>query len=214
MADCCDNLCESEAISQRQSKTLILVLIINVAMFLAVLFAALYAKSSALLSGCIDNLGDAITYGLSLYAVSQGNHIKAKVSLFKGWLILVAAVAITAQIIYKMMKPEIPIFEIMGSMTILSLIANFACLALLWRHRGEDINMDSVWECSRNDVIENLAVLIAAGGVWLTKSQWPDIIIAVALILILYRSAFRIIRRSISEIRKQNLSNSIGTIKT
>jgi Co/Zn/Cd efflux system component len=90
----------------------------------------------------------------------------------------------------------------MGLMTLLALAANFTCLALLWRHRNEDINMASVWECSRNDVIENLTVLIATVGVWLTQSQWPDTIIAIVLILILYRSAFRIIKRSIFEIGK------------
>ena len=201
MSDCCANLCKSELVSQRQKQTLHLVLVINAFMFIAIVIAAIFAKSSSLLSGSIDNLGDALTYALSIYAVSRGNRTKGKVSLIKGLLILTAAIAVTGQIIYKLMNPATPIFEVMGVMTIVALFANFSCLMLLRRHRNEDINMESVWECARNDVIENLTVLIAAIGVWLTQSQWPDIIIAVLLIFILYRSAFRIIKKSIVEIQ-------------
>lgn len=201
MTDCCENICEPGITDQRQKKTLITVLIINAVMFAAVLAAALYAKSSSLLSGSIDNLGDALTFGLSLYAVARGNRIKARVSLFKGLLILSAAVLVTGQILYKIVNPAVPVFEVMGAMTVLALFANLLCLSLLRRHRHEDINMASVWECARNDVIENLTVLLAAAGVWLTRAQWPDIAIAVLLILVLYRSAFRIIRRSLSEMR-------------
>jgi Co/Zn/Cd efflux system component len=202
MADCCNNVCEVDVIDEQQRRTLILVLVINALMFVVVLIAALIAKSSSLLSGSIDNLGDAITYGLSLYAVSRGNDVKARVSLIKGLLIFFAALAVTGQVIYKIINPAVPIFELMGLMTIISLGANFLCLGLLTKHRNQDINMASVWECSRNDVIENVTVLLAAIGVWLTDSQWPDIFIALILILILYRSAFRIIRLSIIEINR------------
>jgi len=196
MADCCDNLCEADALGKRQSRTLLWVLVINAGMFVAVLVAALAAKSSSLFSGSIDNLGDAITYAISLYAVHRGPLAKARVSLGKGYLILFAALAVTVQVIGKAIHPQTPVYEVMGLMTLLALAGNFACLALLWRHREEDINMASVWECSRNDVLENLAVLLAALGVWLTGSQWPDFIIAIGLLFLLYRSAFKIIRRS------------------
>ncbi len=177
------------------------VLLINVVMFLAVLIAAFFANSSALFSGTIDNLGDAITYGLSLYAVSRGALYKAKVALVKGLLILFAAILVSGHVVYKLLNPEVPIFEVMGIMTVFSLLANAICLALLWKHRKEDINMASVWECSRNDVIENLAVLFAALGIWISKSQWPDLIIAVILIVILFRSASKIIWNSYSELK-------------
>jgi Co/Zn/Cd efflux system component len=181
MDDCCDDVCTTGDPGPAQRRALLFVLAINVVMFLAVLVAALFARSSSLLSGSIDNLGDAITYGLSLHAVSRGPRAKARVSLIKGGLILLAG---------------------LGAMTLLSLVANAACLAILWRHRGEDINMASVWECSRNDVIENLAVLVAAASVWLTAAQWPDTVVAVALVAILFRSAFRIVRRSLAEMRR------------
>lgn len=204
MSDCCDNICGSKIHDLKQRKTLTIVLGINAIMFLVVFISALISKSSALLSGSIDNLGDAITYGLSLYAVAKGNTFKIKVSLLKGLLILFAALAVSGQIVYKLINPIVPIFEIMGLMTIFSLIANFTCLMLLWRHQNEDINMSSVWECSRNDVIENASVLIAAIGVWITNSQWPDMAMALILVLILFRSAFRIIKRSCVEIKNFN----------
>ena len=207
MDDCCDNICGPKIHDTKQRKTLTIVLGINAIMFLVVFMSALISKSSALLSGSIDNLGDAITYGLSLYAVAKGNTFKIKVSLLKGLLILSAALAVSGQVVYKLMHPIVPIFEIMGLMTILSLIANFTCLMLLWRHQNEDINMSSVWECSRNDVIENVSVLIAAIGVWITNSQWPDMAMALILVLILFRSAFRIINRSYVEIKNSKIQS-------
>ncbi len=179
-----------------------MVLIINSVMFLVILVSAIIAKSSSLLSGTIDNLGDAFTYALSLYAVAKGPRHKARVSLVKGFLILFAALSVLAHVLFKLRHPEVPIAEVMGVMTLVALLANALCLALLWKHREEDINMASVWECSRNDVIENVAILIAALGVWLSRSQWPDQLIALVLTAILFRSAGRIIWRSYLELKK------------
>jgi len=162
-------------------------------MFIVIAVAALYADSSALLSDSLDNLGDAFTYALSLYAVAKGPTTKAKVALLKGWLILLAALVVAGQIIYKLFVPTVPIFELMGAFSLLGLFANGICLGLLWRHRHEDVNMNSVWECSRNDIATNLSVFVAAGAVWLTDSGWPDIIVATCLVVLLLRSAFRVI---------------------
>lgn len=185
----------------RQRRSLVWVLAINVVMFLAAAVAALFAGSTSLLSGSIDNLGDAVTYALSLWAVSRGARAKARVSLLKGGLILLAAVAVSVHLAYKLLHPATPVFELMGLMSVVGLAANLACLLILNRHRGEDVNMDSVWECARNDVIENLTVLAAALGVWLMASQWPDTVLALVLVAILYRSAVRIMRRSLREMR-------------
>lgn len=201
MAECCEGVCASGTNDARQRRSLTIVLLINAVMFLAVAVAALFADSTALLSGSIDNLGDAVTYALSLWAVSRGARAKARVSLFKGGLILVAALAVSGHLLYKLANPAVPVFELMGLMTVLALAGNVTCLLILRRHRGEDVNMDSVWECARNDVLENLTVLVAALGVWLTASQWPDTVVALALVFILYRSAFRIIRRSVRELK-------------
>jgi Co/Zn/Cd efflux system component len=171
-------------------------------MFLVIMVAALYGKSTALLADSLDNLGDALTYGLSLYAVSRGPTLKARVALFKGILILLAACAVAGQIVYKLFVPSVPIYEVMGAFSLLGLAANLLCLYLLWRHRHEDINMSSVWECSRNDVASNLSVFVAAGAVWLTGSGWPDILIAAGLVWLLMRSSIRVISSAMVELRK------------
>ena len=201
MSGCCDDNCAIDALRVRQRGTLRIVLCINGVMFLAIAVAALYGKSTALLADSLDNLGDALTYGLSLYAVSRGAAVKAKVALFKGGLIFLAACAVVAQIVYKLFVPIIPIFEVMGAFSLLGLAANSVCLYLLWRHRHEDVNMSSVWECSRNDIASNLSVFVAAGAVWLFGSGWPDIVVALGLVWLLLRSAIRVILSAMAELR-------------
>lgn len=202
MSGCCSgDGCGLEALRERQSATLKIVLMINAVMFFVVAGAALYAGSSALLSDSLDNLGDALTYGLSLYAVTRSARMKARVALFKGMLIFLAAMAVAGQITYKLIYPAVPLFETMGIFSLIALAANGICLYLLWRHREEDINMSSVWECSRNDIAVNISVFVAAGGVWLTGSAWPDILVAASLVLLLLRSAFNIISNALDGLR-------------
>jgi cation diffusion facilitator family transporter len=203
MADCCeDKACALEALQERQSSTLKIVLAINAVMFVAELAAGLVAGSTALLSDSLDNLGDALTYGLSLYAVSRGARHKALVALFKGGLIMAAGLFVLGQVIYRIAFPTLPIFEAMGVISLLALAANGACLTLLWKHREEDINMTSVWECSRNDIASNVAVVVAAGGVWLTRSGWPDLLIGLVLSLLFLRSATRVLGSAITELKR------------
>ncbi|MGR8979293.1 MAG: cation transporter [Gammaproteobacteria bacterium] len=201
MTGCCGNNCSLGRLRERQRGTLLIVLGINAVMFFVISAAALYGNSTALLADSLDNLGDALTYGLSLYAVSRSTAVKAKVALFKGGLIFLAAVAVAVQIIYKFFVPGLPIFEIMGVFSILGLAANSLCLLLLWRHRREDVNMSSVWECSRNDIVSNLSVFVAAGAVWFTGSAWPDIVVAVGLVGFLMRSAVLVISSAMAERR-------------
>ncbi len=201
MSGCCNSNCSIDALRERQRRTLQIVLGINAVMFLVIIVAALYGNSTALLADSLDNLGDALTYGLSLYAVSRGATVKARVALFKGGLIFLAAGVVAAQIVYRIFVPSIPVFEIMSAFSLLGLMANCLCLYLLWRHRHEDVNMSSVWECSRNDIASNLSVFVAAGAVWLTGSGWPDIVVALGLVWLLMRSAIRVISSAMVELR-------------
>lgn len=202
MSGCCDGGCSVDALREnRQKVTLKIVLAINAVMFFVIATAALYGQSTALLADSLDNFGDALTYALSLYAVTRGANTKARVALFKGVLILAAALAVAAQIVYKLFVPSVPVFEIMGLFSLLGLVANSACLFLLWRHRNEDINMNSVWECSRNDIATNISVFLAAGAVWFFDSGWPDMIVATVLVIFLLRSATRVISSALTELR-------------
>ncbi|PAV26848.1 cation transporter [Tamilnaduibacter salinus] len=202
MTDCCDSHCAVDARDDRQRGTLRVVLAINGVMFAVMVVAALWSQSTALLADSLDNLGDALTYGLSLFAVGRGDHMKARVALFKGGLILLAAMAVAAQIVHRLMVPAVPVFEMMGLFSLIALGANGTCLYLLWRHRHEDVNMASVWECSRNDIAANLSVFVAAGAVWLTGSGWPDLVVALCLLWLLTRSAIRVLMNARAELRK------------
>lgn len=201
MGDCCEKDDAIEALREKQSATLKIVLVINAVMFAAGIGAGIYAGSSALLSDSLDNLGDALTYGLSLYVVYQASRAKAQVAFFKGGLILLAALIVLGQVIYKLIVPTVPIFEVMGVVSLFSLAANSVCLFLLTRHREDDVNMSSVWECSRNDIASNISVFIAAGAVWFTGSGWPDVIIALCLVGLFLRSAFRVFTNANRELR-------------
>jgi Co/Zn/Cd efflux system component len=202
VGSCCENNCAVEALRTRQKSTLVKVLWVNAAMFFVIAGAALFGRSTALLSDSLDNLGDALTYGLSLYVVTQSAEAKARVALFKGLLIFLAASVVVGQVIWKLFHPIVPSYEVMGVFSLGGLVANGFCLWLLWQHRHEDINMSSVFECSRNDIASNLSVFVAAGCVWLFQSGWPDILVASLLATLLLRSSNRVIRGAIQQLRK------------
>lgn len=201
MTGCCNDNCSLDKLQERQRGTLLIVLGINAVLFLVIVIAALYGKSTALLADSLDNLGDALTYALSLYAVSRSAAMKAKVALFKGGLIFLGASVVAAQIAYKLFVPSVPLYEVMGAFSLLGLVANGVCLFLLTRHRHEDVNMASVWECSRNDIASNLSVFVAAGAVWFTGASWPDTVVALGLVWLLLRSALRVMGSARTELR-------------
>jgi Co/Zn/Cd efflux system component len=161
VSDCCNDKARAiEALRTRQSSTLRVVLAINAALFVVEFASGVFARSTALLSDSLDNFGDATTYALSLYAVSRGARAKARVALFKGGVILVAALFVLGRVAYGLAHPSVPVFEAMGIVSLVALVANASCLGLLWKHRSEDVNMSSVWECSRNDIASNVSVSV------------------------------------------------------
>ena len=190
---CCQSEIDMGALQVRQRRVLIVVLAINASTFLMMVIAAFMSGSSSLLSGALDNFGDAMTYALSLAVVGATIAAKARVALFKGLMILGAALAVAFQIGWRVLHPEIPVFETMGIAALLNLAANFLCLRLLMPYRDGDVNMSSAWECSRNDVSEGIAVFAAALAVGVFQSGWPDIVIAFALLALFLRSAVRIL---------------------
>ncbi|HHC71965.1 MAG TPA: cation transporter [Thiotrichales bacterium] len=202
MAGCCGGSCSLDPLQARQRTTLRRVLWINAVMFLVIAAAAISARSTALLADSLDNLGDAFTYAISLYAVGRGTAVKARVALVKGGLILLGALAVVGQILYRIVvEPAMPQYDVMGTFAVVGLAANLACLWLLTRHRHDDINMSSVWECSRNDIVSNLSVLAGAFAVSLTDSRWPDLAIAAGLAFFLFRSAMRVVWTAREELR-------------
>lgn len=203
MANCCeDKACALDVLRKRQSGTLKIVLAINLVMYFVELIAGLMASSTALLSDSLDNLGDALTYALSLYAVHRSHHVKAKVALFKGLLILAAGLFVLSQVVYRLLVPVVPSYETMGLISLLALAANGTCLFLLWKHKEDDVNMSSVWHCSRNDIASNISVFVAAGLVWLTGSGWADTLVGLSLAILFLQSAAQVLKRAVVELRK------------
>jgi len=205
---CCEEQIDAGALEARQRRVLILVLIINATTFVMMVTAATVSGSSSVLSGALDNLGDALTYALSLAVIGATSAAKARVALFKGLLICGAALAVAGQIGWRMVYVETPVFETMGIAALLNLGANLLCLRLLYPYRDSDVNMSSVWECSRNDIMEGFAVIAAAVSVWAFESGWPDILIAVALLVLFLRSATRVLRGAWRELYPTVLSSS------
>ena len=202
MADCCnDKACEIEALQDRQSSTLKIVLGINAVMFFVELIAGLLAGSVSLIADSLDMLGDALVYGFSIYVIARGARMKAKAALLKGGIMAAFGLFVFGQALYKMIIPQVPVFETIGIIGVLALAANSLCLVLLWRHRADDINMSSVWLCSRNDIIANVSVLGAAMGVWLTGSGWPDILVGLGLAALFLRSALFVLSGAKKELR-------------
>ena len=191
---CCQSQIDAGALEERQRRVLVLVLVVNAVTFLMMITAAASSGSSSLLSGALDNFGDALTYALSLAVIGATCAAKARVALFKGLLILGAALAVAVQIAWRISNVETPIFETMGIAALLNLGANLLCLRLLYPYRNSDVNMASVWECSRNDVMEGFAVIAATLAVWVFGSGWPDILVAIALLALFLRSASRVLK--------------------
>lgn len=165
-------------------------------MFLAESIAGLLANSTALLADSVDMLGDAIVYGFSLYVIGRGIVWQSRAALLKGLIMAAFGVGVLVQVVVKIAHGLTPTVELMGAVGLVALAANLACLTLLWRRRGDDINMRSAWVCSRNDVVGNVGVLVAAVAVGLTDSPWRDIIIGLAVAGVFGRSAIQIIREA------------------
>lgn len=204
MDDCChDAALEMEKMKDRQRSTLKAVLAINGFMFAVEIVAGWLASSIALMGDSLDMLGDALAYAFSLYVVGRNNQWKAASAFIKGGIMALFGILVLAQAGYKFLFPQIPHYETISLIGIIALAANTLCLALLWRHRSEDINMRSVWLCSRNDIIANIAVLFAALGVWLSASQLPDILVGLGIALLFLQSSFQIIKEAVKAYKKE-----------
>jgi len=176
-------------------------LAINLAMFGVEVASGIGAQSVSLLADSLDLLGDAANYGVSLFVLGMALHWRARASLLKGatmgafgvWVLFVTARhAIVGTV------PDAPVMGVVG---VIALVANFTVAALLYRFRNGDSNMASVWICTRNDVIGNLAVMLAAAGVFGTGIGWPDFAVGAVMAALALYGAWQIIRHAVSELR-------------
>lgn len=205
MGSCCeDKGCALDALREKQGRTLRIVLAINVVLFIGEFAAGLLAASTALLADSLDALGDALVYVFSLYVLFKSARWRAGAALFKGLIMLGFGLAVGWEALHKLLHPALPVAGTMGLMGLLALLANATCLYLLTRHRHDDLNMESVWLCSRNDIFANLGVLGASAAVALTASMWPDLLVGAAIAALFLKSAFYVIARSWRELRERS----------
>ena len=184
-----------------QRHVLVAVLVINAVMFVLEFGAGIVAGSTALMADATDMLGDALVYGVSIYAITRSDRWKAGAAMFKGVFILALGVGIVLNVIAKVQSGIPPSSTLMLVFGGLALVANLACLRLLWRFRSHDVNMASTFECSRNDVVSNVGVLVASGAVALLNSPWPDIIIGSAMAVLFLRSSLRVMAEAAPQLR-------------
>ncbi len=202
MAGCCEGKsCALEALRERQGRTLKIVLAINVALFAIEFGAGLRAASTSLMADSLDSLGDALVYAFSLYVLARSERWRAAAALLKGVIMLGFGLAVAAALVARLFAPVVPVAEMIGGFGLFALACNLTCLALLTRHRNDDINMESVWLCSRNDIIANVGVLFAGAGVALTGSMWPDLAVGAVIAVIFLRSAFYVLTQALRQLK-------------
>lgn len=202
MASCCENKsCEVTALRQSHSRILWAVLVMNGAMFIIEGYAGWHAGSTSLMADALDMLGDALVYAFSLFVLAKSDRWQASAALVKGGLMLAFGAGVLADAAYKIVHPAMPGVATMGAVGTLALLANLACFYLLYRHRADNLNLRSTWLCSRNDLIANLGVLMAAGSSCLLVSGWPDMLVGLVIAGLFLASACSVLRASISALR-------------
>jgi Co/Zn/Cd efflux system component len=201
MAGCCDHDVRFEGVSAAYKRRLWLVIAINAAMFVVEISAGQAAQSQALKADALDFLGDALTYGLSLAVIGMSVRVRATAALFKGLSLMAMGLWVLGTTLYRVLYIGVPEAEIMGLIGFLALAANVASVLLLVAYKDGDANVRSVWLCSRNDAIGNVAVMLAALGVWGSASGWPDLIVAGIMAGLFVNSSVQIIRQALQERR-------------
>lgn len=182
-------------------RVLWLVLALNAAMFVLELVAGLAAGSVALQADALDFLGDAANYGISLFVLGHGLGRRALAGLAKGVTMGLFGLWVLGNAAYHALAGTVPEAEVMGAVGLLALAANIAAAVLLFRHRHGDSDRRSVWLCSRNDAIGNVAVVLAASGVFATGANWPDLAVALLMAGLALSAAVQVIRQALSERR-------------
>lgn len=185
----------------RYRQVLWLVIAINATMFVTEMAAGRLAGSQALQADALDFLGDSLTYGLSLAVIGMSLRVRARAALLKGATLVLMGFWVAGSTLWQVFVLGLPRAEIMGGIGVLAFAANLAGVLLLLRWKDGDSNVRSVWLCSRNDMLGNAAVLLAALGVWGTATAWPDLVVAAIMSALFLHSATLILRQALAEHR-------------
>jgi Co/Zn/Cd efflux system component len=201
-ASCCGSEARFEGLSADYKRRLWAVIAINAAMFLVEMGAGALAGSRALQADALDFLGDAVTYGITLAVIGASLQTRAWAAVAKGVSLSAMGLFVFGATAYHVLVLGVPRAEVMGIIGFMALAANLTSVLLLVRYKEGDANVRSVWVCSRNDAIGNVAVMIAALGVWGTATRWPDLIVAAIMAGLFVTSSVQILRRAFGELRE------------
>jgi cation diffusion facilitator family transporter len=196
--DCCGS--DLARASDAERRTLVIVLLLNAAMFLAEFSAGLLAGSTALLADSLDMLADAMVYALGLFALGRAAHWRARAALTSGMFQLALGLGVGVEAGVKLFVDGLPDTVTMGVFGVIALLVNSICFLLLSRYRNGDINLRATWICSRNDMLGNVGVLVAAALVNWLGALWPDIAIGLLIAAVVVRSAVRVVGEARAEL--------------
>ena len=204
-AGCCGGSTDAlQVLRERQGRVLWLVLVLNAVMFVVEFGAGWLARSTALLGDSLDMLGDAFVYAFSLWVLHRGDAWRARAAFSKGLVQLGFGLLVLVEAGFKMRSGIVPEASTMAWVGLLALAVNAWCFYVLWRHRSDDVNMRSTWLCSRNDLIANTAVLLAAVLVAWLASPWPDIVVGLGIAALFLRTAVGVIGESREALARAN----------
>lgn len=195
----------AQSVSPTYKKVLWVALVVNLGMFIVEVASGLKAGSVSLLADSLDFFGDAANYAVSLFVLGMALSIRAKAALVKGATLGIFGVGVLAYTAYRLWTGQVPEPLTMGVVAVLALVANVAVALMLYKWREGDSNMQSVWLCSRNDAIGNVAVVAAAGLVAWTGSAWPDLAVAVLMATLGITAARTIITQAWCELNQTSV---------
>jgi cation diffusion facilitator family transporter len=197
----CQHDVKFDGVSSGFKRALWAVIAINGVMFGVEITAGALAGSQALQADALDFLGDTATYAISLFVIGMPLRTRATAALFKGLSLGAMGLWVFGSTLYQTLILGVPQAEVMGIVGFLALLANVGSVLLLLRYRDGDANVRSVWLCSRNDALGNIAVMFAAAGVWVSGTAWPDLIVAGFMAGLFLWSSFQIVRQALEERR-------------
>tara|TARA_Y100001972_G_scaffold124854_2_gene174922 strand:+ start:190 stop:834 length:645 start_codon:yes stop_codon:yes gene_type:complete len=209
----CEDNVKFDGMTAAYKRILWVVIAINGIMFLVEMTAGMFASSQALKADALDFLGDTATYTITLMVLGMPLVWRARAALVKGASLGLMGIWVLGSTIYYALVLDVPQAEVMGSIGLLALTANMVSVLLLLRHRNGDANVRSVWLCSRNDAIGNLAVIFAASGVWATSSAWPDLIVAGVMASLFLWSSAQIVSQALSELRLSQIDQQVADFR-
>jgi Co/Zn/Cd efflux system component len=206
---CCDHDCHARDTDIRYRRILWVALGMNAAMFLIEIVASVIAGSVSLRADALDFLGDAANYAVALAVVGLALQWRARAALLKGSVMGMFGLWVAGSTIYSAVTATVPKAELMGAIGLLALAVNLGVAGLLYRYRGADSQALSVWLCTRNDCIANIAVMLAGAGVWASATAWPDIAMAAIIACLGLSSAVRVIRQALLEMRVPGIARGV-----